>query len=209
MLSIDVINRKRQVVDKIEVREALFQGPVNRLLLSDVVRVQLRNLREGNAATKTRADVNLTNRKIYRQKGTGQARHSSRKAPIFVGGGTVFGPHPRDYAVVLPQKVRRFAFLSALRLKWKEGKVLVIKDLSFKEPKTKEALGYFKDLGVPQALVILNNRDDAVTKSIRNIPLFSTVMSQGVRVLDLVKSDYVLCTPDALKHLEARILGGA
>ena len=95
MLSVDVIDKKRSVVGKIDVRDELLKGPINRLLLSDVVRAQLANAREGNAATKTRGDVNFTTKKVYKQKGTGNARHGSRKAPTYVGGGTVFGPHPR------------------------------------------------------------------------------------------------------------------
>lgn len=207
MLTVNVIDRKRNVIDKIDVNAALFQGPINRLLVSDAIRAQLANLREGNAATKTRSEVNFTNKKIYRQKGTGRARHASRKAPIFVGGGTVFGPHPRDFSITLPQKMRKLALLSLLRLKWKQGKILVAGDLQFKAPKTKDAVGYFKDLAVSEAVVVLDEKNEPVQKSIRNMPRFHTTLQQGLRLLDLARSDYVVFTPEALRGIEERVLG--
>lgn len=208
MLAVDIIDRNRKVVGKVEVNEALLKGPINRLVVSDAVRAQLANLREGNAATKTRADVSFSTRKIYRQKGTGNARHGSRKAPTFVGGGTVFGPHPRDYTITLPKKMRRLAFLHALRLKWKEGKILVVKDLIFSQPKTKDAARYFQDLAVKNAAIVIAEKSDATVKSFQNIPYLSVFQTEGVRLLDLLKSDYLVCSPDALKGFEARLLGG-
>ena len=208
MLVVDVLDRKRNVVGKIDVKEALLKGPINRLVLSDVVRAQLANARQGNAATKTRSEVSFSTRKIYRQKGTGNARHGSRKAPTFVGGGTVFGPHPRDYTVALSKKVRRLAFLSALRLKWKDGKVLIVNDLTFSQPKTKEAVRYFRDLEINNAVVVLPSKVESIEKSIRNIPHFSTTLPEGIRVLDLLKSDYLVFSPEALKSIENRLLGG-
>lgn len=203
-MMVDVINRKRKVVEQIQVHPELLQGPINRLIMSDAVRAQLANLRQGNAATKTRGDVNLTNRKIYRQKGTGNARHGSRKAPVFVGGGTVFGPHPRDYTIALPKKMRSLAFLSALRLKFKEGKFLIVNDLSFAKPKTKDAGAYFTDLAVSNAAVVLPVEDNATAQSIRNIPHLRVAMPQGLSLLDLFKSDYVVVTPESLRSIESR-----
>ncbi len=208
MTAVSVVNRKREKLSTLEVESALLEGVINRLALSDCVRAQLANLREGNASTKTRGDVNGSTKKRVRQKGTGGARHGSWKAPIFVGGGTVFGPHPRDYSISLPKKLRQLGFLSALRLKWKDGQVLVVGDLSFAKPKTQEAAQYFSDLAVRSATVVLGSRDEAVQKSIRNIPFLTTVLADGVRLLDVMRREYVVFTPDALKRLESRVLGG-
>lgn len=155
---------------KVTLPTELFAAPVNKTLLAQAVRVYLANQRVGTAATKTRGEVEGSTRKIYRQKGTGRARHGSIRAPIFVGGGIVFGPKPRDYSLKLPQKMKRQALASALTAQFLDGKIKVVDGLLSLPPKTREMVKALTSLeSKPPLLLVIPPGSDTVVRAARNI----------------------------------------
>lgn len=205
MAKLELFNQEGKKLPEVEVSAAIFAGPVRKPLLWEMIKMQQANARQGNAATKTRGMVQGSTRKIYRQKGTGNARHGDIKAPIFVGGGKVFGPHPRDYSYRMSRKARQSALKAALTLKYKEGNFKVVDKFSLKEIKTKKALEIFNKLNAQNALLVIDQKDPIVEKSIRNLPHHKVLRVDGINVLDLVKYDQLICTAEALKKIEARL----
>lgn len=145
-VKIDVFDIKGRVIGKISLPEEIFAAKVNEKLVAQAVRVFLANQRQGTASTKTRGDVEGSRRKIWRQKGTGRARHGDKYAPIFVGGGIAHGPKPKDFSLKMPKKMKRRALFDALTSKLKEKQLLVVSGLEKIKPKTKEILEITKDL---------------------------------------------------------------
>jgi len=205
MATLEVYSQDGKKVSEFQVAEGLLSGPVRKTLLWEAVRNRQANLRGGNASTKTRGAVTGSTRKIYRQKGTGNARHGDIKAPIFVGGGRVFGPHPRDYSYRMPKSSRREALKSALTLKHREGKLKVLKEFSLKQIKTKEALKIFKSLNADQALLVIEGKDPIVEKSIRNLKGHKVIRVEGVNPYDLLRYEHVLVTESALKKIQEMV----
>src|SRR3954470_17759300 len=153
-MQIDLMNVEGKKVGNIELADAVFATPVKEHLLWEVVKAQRAARRAGTHATKTREFVRGGGKKPYKQKGTGSARQGSSRSPNYVGGGKVFGPHPRDYSYTVPKKVKRAALASALSLRAKEKKIVIVDKFSFDAPKTKQMAGIFKALGLAKALVI-------------------------------------------------------
>ncbi|MBI4999647.1 50S ribosomal protein L4 [Candidatus Gottesmanbacteria bacterium] len=147
-LTTDVLDAEGKVVGEIDLPKEIFAAQINEKLLAQAVRVYLANQRQGTVSTKTRGEVAGSTRKIYRQKGTGRARHGSRKAPIFVGGGIIFGPKPRDFSLKFPKKMKKAAFLSALASKFKDKDILVVSGLAKLKPKTAEMIKTLKSLKI-------------------------------------------------------------
>lgn len=176
-LSAEVFDLEGKVAGKIDLPKEIFAAPVNNRLLAQAIRVYLANQRQGTASTKTRGEVAGSTRKIYRQKGTGRARHGALSAPIFVGGGIVFGPKPRDFSLKLPQKIRTQALFSALASKFKDNCILIIKELEKLKPKTKEMIKVLKSLKLKvtggklqsKILLVLPKREENVILACRNI----------------------------------------
>lgn len=183
---------------------SVFGEKANLPLIHQVVVAQRLNRRQGTSKVKTRHEVSGSTRKIYRQKGTGRARHGDIKAPLFVGGGRAFGPHPRNYECRLPQQIRRGAVRSALVLKQKEGKLVVLEALSFKAPKTKEAAALFKKLGLGSGLVVLEGAAAGVEKSIRNLEKFKACRWEALNLLDVMKYEHLILTRAALEKVAER-----
>lgn len=188
----------------IELNDNIFGVEVNEAVLHQAVVMQLANQRLGTAATKTRAMVRGGGKKPWKQKGTGRARAGSIRSPLWVGGGTTFGPAPRSYAFSMPRKARRLAIKSALSAKVKSGELLVLEDIKFAEPKTKNVVKMLDDLksAETKALIILGETDETVTKSSRNIPGVKTINTNGVNVYDLLYHDKVIVTKDAVAKIE-------
>lgn len=178
-------------------------------LLTQSVRVHLVNQRQGNASTKTRGEVTGSTRKIYRQKGTGRARHGSIKAPIFIGGGIVFGPRPRDFNLSLTKKMKKKAFLISVIDKINNQKFLVVDKLETISAKTKEAAGIIKALFAksqqPKNLLLINNGNKNLCLATRNIPYLNQVSAATVSTYDLLSCDFVLITKEALDKLFLRL----
>jgi len=206
-MQIDIVNIEGQKVGALELADDVFGAKVKEYLLWELVKAQMAARRAGTHSTKTRADVHGGGKKPYKQKGTGSARQGSTRAPNHVGGGKVFGPHPRSYAYTVPKKVRRAALISALSLRAQEKKVVVVDKLSFEGPKTKKLAAILKALGVPSAVVVDDVKNTAVSKSVRNLPDAKFLAPAGLNVYDILNHAGLVITADAVKQIEARVQG--
>ncbi len=205
MSTLALYNQSGKKVRDIEVADGLLAGPIRKALLYYMVRNQLANRRAGTHATKTRGMTTGSTKKIYRQKGTGNARHGDIKAPIFVGGGRIFGPHPRDYSYTTPKPAKRRALQTAVALKNKEGALKVVENLAWKDIKTKQAQEFFKALDSKSALLVIGSANEVVEKSVRNLKGFKVLRAEGLNVYDILKYDHLVLTEDALKAVVARV----
>ncbi len=196
----DMANKQ---VGDIELNDDIFSVEVNAGLLHQAVVMQLASQRLGTHATKTRSFVRGGGRKPWRQKGTGRARAGSTRSPLWVGGGTVFGPHPRSYAFSMPRKQRRLALKCALSDKVKSGNLIVLDTLAFEAPKTKEAVKVLAAFETPKkALFITADEVENVEKSARNIPGVKAIGAMGLNVFDILHHDKVFVTKDAVARIE-------
>jgi len=174
-------------------------------LLHQTVVMQLANRRAGTAATKSKGFVRGGGKKPWRQKGTGRARSGSIRSPIWVGGGTTFGPHPRDYSYRLPKKARKGALLSALSLKNHEGKIIVLDKFELEAAKTKLMVQALGELNVTSALIVIAQSDERIQRSARNLPKIKVLKVEGLNVYDLMRHEHLILTDGALKLLEERL----
>jgi len=204
-MQIDVVNIEGKKVGNIELADAVFATEVKEYLLWEVVKAQRAAKRAGTHATKTREFVRGGGKKPYKQKGTGSARQGSSRAPNFVGGGKVFGPHPRDYSYTVPKKVRRAALACALSLRAQEKKLVVLDKLTFEAPKTKQLAGILKALGVASAVVVDGKENVQLSKSARNLPSSKFLPPEGLNVYDILDHVGLIITEGAVRAIEARI----
>jgi large subunit ribosomal protein L4 len=186
-------------------KEEIFGAKTRSHLLHQAVVMQLANRRAGSAATKTKGFVRGGGKKPWKQKGTGRARSGSTRSPIWVGGGTVFGPTPRDYSYRMPRSARREALLSALSLKHRDGKLIVVDKLQLEAAKTKNMVQALTELKVSSALIVIAEPDAAVERSARNLPKVKVLRVEGLNVYDLLRYDHLILTERALKLLEERL----
>jgi len=205
MATFKMYNQSAQEVGEIELADAVFGADIKPHLRWEIVKMQRANARAGTHSTKTRAEVKGSTKKIYRQKGTGNARHGARKSPIFVGGGVAHGPKPRDYSYTVPKKVRAAALRSALSTRATGGDLIVIDQLAFDAPKTKAAAQLLKALDASKALIVVPSEDSAVHKSFRNLVGAKYIRAEGVNVYDVLKYDKLVVTADAARALEQRL----
>ncbi len=205
MGALSLYNSEGKKIKEVEVHPELFSGPVRKGLLYYIVRYQLASRRAGTHSSKTRGMVSGSTRKIYRQKGTGRARHGDRKAPIFVGGGKVFGPHPRDYSYTVPKTARRRGLQSALLLKKKEDKMFLVELPKLSEPKTRKAVEFFKTLDVKSALIVVDSEQSQFEKSVRNLPFFKVIPVVGLNVYDILNHEHLLVTEGAMDKIVGRL----
>lgn len=191
-------------VGDIELADAIFGIEPNQYVMHDAVVMQQASLRQGNHKVKGRSEVRGGGRKPWKQKGTGRARHGSIRSPIWKGGGVVFGPTPRSYGYKLPKKVRRLAIRSALSSKVRDNEIIVLDELTFKQPKTKEFTAILTNLKVDsKALVVsLENFDGNVALSARNIPGVKYVSAEGINVLDVLGHDRLIITKEAVEKVQ-------
>jgi large subunit ribosomal protein L4 len=186
-------------------KEEIFGVELRPHLLHQAVVMQLANRRAGTAATKSKGFVRGGGKKPWRQKGTGRARAGSIRSPIWVGGGTIFGPTPRDYSYRMPKKARREALLSALSLKHKEGKIIVLSALEIAEVKTKLMRQILEELQVKSALIVLPRDDQKVALSVRNLPKVKALRVEGLNVYDLLRYEHLIMTEQVLRLIEERL----
>jgi large subunit ribosomal protein L4 len=206
-MQLDVVDISGKKVGALEVADAVFGAPVREHLLWEAVKAQRAAKRAGTHSTRTMANVRGGGKKPYRQKGTGNARQGSIRAPHFVGGGVVFGPHPRSYEYTLPKKVKRAALASALSLRAKEQKLVVIDQLAFGTPETKRMAGVLKALGIASALVIDRRENATLVKSVRNLAASKCLAPEGLNVYDILNHKALVIVRDAIKAVESRVLG--
>ena len=197
----DMTNKK---VGDIELNEEIFDVEINEGLVHQAVVMQMASWRLGTHSTKTRADVRGGGKKPWRQKGTGRARAGSRRSPLWRGGGTIFGPHPRDYSFSMPRKQRRLALKCVLTDKVKEGNLIVLDELNFDEPKTKKFVELQKTFGVDgcKSLFITNELIDNVSRSSNNLQNAKAIAALQLNVYDILNSDKLFLTKDAVAKIE-------
>jgi large subunit ribosomal protein L4 len=204
-VKVPVYNLRRENVGEIVLSDEVFGREVNEALLYEVVKAQLASRRAGTAKAKTRAEVRGSTRKIYRQKGTGQARHGDRNAPNFVRGGKVHGPLPRDYSYRPPRKMRIGALASALSLKVREGRLTVVENFELDEIKTKKLVGVLDVLQVGESSLIVDGKENQKLQlSARNLASHRYLPPEGVNVYDVLRYKHLVLTRSAVESLEAR-----
>ena len=188
-----------------QLNEAIFGAKTRAHLLHQAVVMQLANRRAGSAATKSKGFVRGGGKKPWRQKGTGRARSGSIRSPIWVGGGTTFGPQPRDYSYRLPRTARREALLSALSLKNRDGKIIVVDKFELEEAKTKIMVKALAELKVESAVIVISQSNEKIERSARNLPKIKVLRVEGLNVYDLLRYDHLILTQEALQRLEERL----
>jgi len=207
MPKVAVLNMQGAQVREIELSEEIFGAEVNESVIHLVVRAQLNAKRQGTQSALTRTEVRGGGRKIYRQKGTGNARHHGRRAPQFTHGGVVFAPKPRDYTIKVMRKVRRLALLGALTTKVVENDMIVLDTIEMAEAKTRIIAKMLKDLGATRkALLVLPDASaenaEMVVRAARNIPGVKTAYVNTINVLDILNYDKFIVTEAAVKLVE-------
>lgn len=202
MAKVSVYNMEGREVDTIDLSDDIFGVEVNEHLVHMAVVQQLANKRQGTQKAKTRSEVSGGGRKPWRQKGTGHARQGSTRAPQWKGGGVVFAPVPRDYSFKMNKKEKRAALKSALTSRVQENKLIVIDELKFDEIKTKNFKAVMDNLKVAKAYVVLNDNDEKVVMSARNLPNVQTALTNTINVYDVMKGGTVILTKDAVKTIE-------
>ena len=202
MANVSVYNMEGKEVGKLDLNDAVFGVEVNEHLVHMAVLQQLANNRQGTQKAKTRSEVRGGGRKPWRQKGTGHARQGSTRAPQWTGGGMVFAPVPRDYSFKLNRKEKRAALKSALTSRVQENKLVVLDELKFDEIKTKKFAEVLKNLNLDKALVVLNENDQNVVMSAKNIPTVKTAQVNTINVYDVLKYNTVVLTKAAVESLE-------
>lgn len=208
MAQIDIINIENKAVGKTDLPDDIFGVEVKKGLLHEVVRNHLANKRQGNAATKTRGMVRGGGRKPYKQKGTGRARAGSTRSPLFRGGGTVFGPQPRDYSYKLPKKAKWSALSSALTAKFADDEVMIMDAISIAAPKTREVKGLLNSLGLKcKVLMIVPEKDENLELAARNIPGVSVARVKELNVYSILSHEKLLITKDAVEKMKEAYLG--
>ena len=203
MVQIPVHNIEGEVVDHIELCDGLFGVPPNQAVVHQALVRQLANARLGTASTKPRAQVSGGGRKPFRQKGTGRARQGSSRSPLLRGGGVAFGPHPRSHRQAMPKKTRRLALRCVLSAKVAEGEIIVVEQLVFGEPRTKEMARILANLGVSSsALIVTAGPDGNVYKSARNLERTKTLPANLLNVADLLSHRILMITVAAVRVVE-------
>lgn len=188
---------------EVELNEAIFGIEPNNNVIHDAVLMQRASLRQGTHAVKNRSAVRGGGKKPWRQKGTGRARAGSTRSPIWVGGGTIFGPTPRSYAYKLPKKVSRLALKSVLAQKVLDDSFVVVDSFEFAQPKTKDFAASLKSLNVnSKVLVVLEDGDDNTARSARNLKNVTVLSAKGLNVLNVINSDKLVITKGALSQVE-------
>jgi large subunit ribosomal protein L4 len=206
MTVIDIYNLQAEKVSQMEISEDLFEKVVRKDILHQVVLSQLANKRSGNASTKTRADVNASGKKLYKQKGTGNARVGNEGAQHRRGGGVAFGPKPRTYSIKIHKKIKKSALRMALTDKLQSERLMVIEDFNLPEMKTKQFVEVMKKFNVNKALIVIEDRNEILEKSSKNVPWVKVVRHQGLNVYDILNHDHLFLVKSAVKKIEEALI---
>jgi large subunit ribosomal protein L4 len=207
MAKVSVYNLEKKPVGEFELSDAVFGAEVNEALIYDVLKAQLASRRSGNAKTKLRPEVAGSTRKLYRQKGTGAARHGAIRASHYVGGGKAHGPRPRDYSYRPPRKMRVGALASALSLKLKKGQLLVVDAFQLAEIKTKKLAEILKVLEANNSLIVDGGDNEKLKLSARNITQSQFLPPEGVNLYDVLRHENLILTKEAAAQLQNRLAG--
>ncbi len=211
MKTVTVYKRDGSEAGTIDLPDDVFGIEPSVVAIHQTIKAHLANKRQGNASTKTRGEVNLTKSKPYRQKGTGRARAGSANSPVWVGGGTAFGPLPRTYTQRTNQKVRRLALKSAYSIKATEDKIKVVEDFTLESPKTKDIADMLKALGIngEKTVFLFGAKDEMIYKSSRNIPKLNVNMAENTHAYEVMNSDVLVMMKSAVDRVKDIFQGGA
>ena len=206
MAKIDVIDLKGTKVKNIEINDEIWAVEENNIVLKKAIRLQMDSLRQGTADTKGRSEISGGGRKPYRQKGTGNARQGSIRAPHYRGGGVVFGPTPRDYSFKMNRKERRLALKTALTNKLAEGKLIVVNSLELASTKTKDAISLLETLKLEGKVLFVSSHDaEKLYLATRNLGNVAVIMADELNVYDIVNADVLVCDEDTMNYVEEAI----
>jgi len=202
-VQVPVYSLAGEVIEHIEISDEVFAVPFNQAVVHQAMVRQRANVRQGTASTKTRGEVSGSSGKLFRQKGTGQARAGSRKSPLRRGGGITFGPHPRNYRQAMPKKMRQLALKCVLSAKVEDGELMVLQQLKFEVPKTKEMAGVLATLGVDSsALIVTVEPEESVVKSVHNLVRIKALPANLLNVVDILSHKRLLMTVAAMRLVE-------
>lgn len=203
MAKLNVIDQKGSKVKDITINDEIWAIEGNDIVLKKAIRLQMDSLRQGTAATKGRSDVSGGGRKPYRQKGTGNARQGSIRAPHYVGGGVVFGPTPRSYSFKMNRKERRLAIKSALADKLAENKLIVVDSLEIASVKTKDAIKMLETLKLEGKVLFVSSHDaENLYLATRNLNNIAVIMADEINAYDVVNADVLVCDEDTMNYIE-------
>lgn len=202
MPQLDVYDLNKKKVGSVDLDPAIFEAPVRKHLLHELVNWQLAKRRAGTASAKKRGEVRGGGRKPWRQKHLGRARQGSIRSPLWRKGAVVFGPKPKDWSYSLNKKTRRRALISALSYKQDEGVIVAVNDFTLPEIKTKQVADFVKKFELKSALIVVSDDDGNLLKSSRNIKNVKVIKIEGINVYDILKFDTLVFTEDALKRAE-------
>lgn len=204
MPEVEIKDKSNNVIGKVTLSDDIFGVRAKEGVIHGAVVNFLANQRQGTHATKTKGLVSGGGKKPWRQKHTGRARAGSNRSPLWRGGGTVFGPQPRDYSYSVPKKAKRLALLAAFQEKLSSGEVVIIDNFAIEKPKTKEMVSILRNLGLndKSVLIVLAEKDDAITRSARNIPGVGIVRASDLNTYDIVAFNALLMTKEAIARLE-------
>ena len=203
MIDLPVRNIKGENIGEVSLRDDIFNTKVNKYLVHQAVKRYLANRRRGTASTKNRSDVRGGGAKPWKQKGTGRARAGTNSSPIWVGGGIVFGPTPRDYSFSLPKKMKVAALKSVLLDKLENKEIIIIDKLSLEENKTSKMVEILKNLQASKKpLIITEKEDSAIALSVRNIKGAQVLPASKINTYDLINHEKIIITKKALKRIE-------
>lgn len=202
---VDIVDITNNKVGETSLTDDIFGVEVNPFLIHEVVKMQLANRRSGTASTKNRSLVRGGGKKPWKQKGTGRARVGSIRSPLWKGGGTIFGPMPRDYSYLVPKKVRKNALKAALSQKLQENKLVLVDAITLDEVKSKKFVALMKTFKITNALII-DEENKNLSLSARNVTNFKVLKPAGLNVFDLMIYDYVVLTKPSLESIEKRLL---
>ena len=202
----DVFDIEKKKVAQVDLNDAVFGAEINEAVVYDVVKMQMASRRSGTSSTKTRSDVRGGGKKPFKQKGTGRARAGTTRSPIWRGGGIVFGPHPRDYSFSVSKKVRKKALISVLSMKLKEDKMVILKDFPMEKISTKTFKNVVDLFGFKKTLFVLDNNNEVLLKSSRNIRNIKMIRSEGINVYDVLNCEHLVLLEPSIKKIEGALL---
>ena len=203
---VDVLNCEGEKVSQRELPDALFNVPIKRSVVHEVVTMQLSCRRAGSAAVKHRSDIRGSGRKLFRQKGTGRARRGNIKSPLLRGGGVVFGPDNRSYSYKVPKKKRKLALKMALSSKSKNHKIIVLDQFELENVKTKAFIKVINTLDVNNALIVTEKKNENLELSSRNVPGIKVMRTEGINVYDILKYKHLVLLESSVNEIEGRLL---
>jgi large subunit ribosomal protein L4 len=207
MSLIDILNINGEKVSELNLNDDIFNIKVKSSILHEVVKMQLAKRRAGSASVKRRSDVAGSTRKLFRQKGTGNARRGDIKSPLLKGGGVVFGPSPKTYSYNLPKKVKKLGLKMALSAKFQEDKLAVLDSFVLDEIKTKNFVEAIDKLNKKNVLIVISEKNENLELSSNNVPYVKVLKCEGLNVYDILKYDSLILIKEAVEPIERRLLG--